>query len=92
MQLWLWSLNHLQKAKDADGGKLYQGSRQGVTFPLAEKDGPQMPALADELKVLEERLNARVVDRLQHEHDPQARALLYAFPQLASFLPRQMSR
>jgi len=53
----------------------------GVTFPLAEKDGPQMPALADELKVLEERLNARVVDRLQHEHDPQARALLYAFPQ-----------
>ena len=36
MQLWLWSLNHLQKAKDADGGKLYQGSRQGVTFPLAD--------------------------------------------------------
>ena len=36
MQLWLWSLNHLQKAKDADGGKLYQGARQGVTFPLAD--------------------------------------------------------
>jgi alkylation response protein AidB-like acyl-CoA dehydrogenase len=36
MQLWLWSLNHLQKASDADGGKLYQGSRQGVTFPLAD--------------------------------------------------------
>ena len=36
MQLWLWSLNHLQKAADADGGKLYQGSRQGVTFPLAD--------------------------------------------------------
>jgi alkylation response protein AidB-like acyl-CoA dehydrogenase len=36
MQLWLWSLNHLQKATDADGGKLYQGSRQGVTFPLAD--------------------------------------------------------
>jgi alkylation response protein AidB-like acyl-CoA dehydrogenase len=36
MQLWLWSLNHLQKAKDADGDKLYQGSRQGVTFPLAD--------------------------------------------------------
>jgi alkylation response protein AidB-like acyl-CoA dehydrogenase len=36
MQLWLWSLNHLQKALDADGGKLYQGSRQGVTFPLAD--------------------------------------------------------
>ncbi len=36
MQLWLWSLNHLQKATDADGGKLFQGSRQGVTFPLAD--------------------------------------------------------
>jgi alkylation response protein AidB-like acyl-CoA dehydrogenase len=36
MQLWLWSLNHLQKAFDADGGKLFQGSRQGVTFPLAD--------------------------------------------------------
>src|ERR1035438_5394117 len=36
MQLWLWSLNHLQKATDADGGKLYQGARQGVTFPLAD--------------------------------------------------------
>jgi hypothetical protein len=36
MQLWLWSLNHLQKATDADGAKLYQGSRQGVTFPLAD--------------------------------------------------------
>jgi alkylation response protein AidB-like acyl-CoA dehydrogenase len=36
MQLWLWSLNHLQKAKDADGAKLYQSARQGVTFPLAD--------------------------------------------------------
>src|SRR5215471_18439898 len=36
MQMWLWTLNHLQKALDADGGKLYQGSRQGVTFPLAD--------------------------------------------------------
>jgi alkylation response protein AidB-like acyl-CoA dehydrogenase len=36
MQLWLWSLNHLQKAKDADGAKLYQNARQGVTFPLAD--------------------------------------------------------
>jgi alkylation response protein AidB-like acyl-CoA dehydrogenase len=36
MQMWLWTLNHLQKASDAEGGKLYQGSRQGVTFPLAD--------------------------------------------------------
>jgi alkylation response protein AidB-like acyl-CoA dehydrogenase len=36
MQLWLWTLHHLQGATDADGGKLYQGNRQGVTFPLAD--------------------------------------------------------
>ncbi len=36
MQLWLWSLNHLQKATDPAGGKLYHSSRQGVTFSLAD--------------------------------------------------------
>ena len=36
MQMWLWTLHHLQKAKDADSQTLYQGSRQGVTFPLAD--------------------------------------------------------
>jgi alkylation response protein AidB-like acyl-CoA dehydrogenase len=36
MQLWLWTLEHLQTAKDANGARLYQSSRQGVTFPLAD--------------------------------------------------------
>jgi hypothetical protein len=36
MQMWLWTLEHLGKSKDADGAKLYQGARQGVTFPLAD--------------------------------------------------------
>jgi alkylation response protein AidB-like acyl-CoA dehydrogenase len=36
MQLWLWTIQHLQKATDADGAKLYQSNRQGVTFPLAD--------------------------------------------------------
>ncbi len=36
MRLWLWTLQHLQKSVDAQGGKLYHGSRQGVTFPLAD--------------------------------------------------------
>jgi alkylation response protein AidB-like acyl-CoA dehydrogenase len=36
MQLWLWSLQRLQRVTDADGAKLYQSSRQGVTFPLAD--------------------------------------------------------
>ena len=36
MTMWLWSLDHLQHSKDADGGRLYQSARQGVTFPLAD--------------------------------------------------------
>ena len=36
MQLWLWTLTHLREAKDADGALLYHGSRQGVTFPMAD--------------------------------------------------------
>ena len=36
MTMWLWTLDHLQHTKDADGSKLYHSSRQGVTFPLAD--------------------------------------------------------
>ena len=36
MQMWLWTLQHLLNATDADGAKLYQSARQGVTFPLAD--------------------------------------------------------
>jgi alkylation response protein AidB-like acyl-CoA dehydrogenase len=36
MKMWLWTLNHLQKATDPSGNKLYHGQRQGVTFVLAD--------------------------------------------------------
>jgi alkylation response protein AidB-like acyl-CoA dehydrogenase len=36
MELWLWTLLHVQRAVDADGAKLYHKTRQGVTFPLAD--------------------------------------------------------
>ena len=36
MQMWLWTLQYLQSATDPSGAKLYQSSRQGVTFPLAD--------------------------------------------------------
>ncbi len=36
MKLWTWTLEHLQLAKDANGTKLYQSNRQGVTFPMAD--------------------------------------------------------
>lgn len=36
MKLWLTTLQHMQKATDADGAKLFHKTRQGVTFPLAD--------------------------------------------------------
>ena len=36
MELWLWTLTHMQEGVDADGAKLYHKTRQGVTFPLAD--------------------------------------------------------
>ncbi|MDR3688686.1 MAG: acyl-CoA/acyl-ACP dehydrogenase [Fimbriimonas sp.] len=36
MEIWLWTLDHLGTARDANGQKLYQVNRQGVTFPLAD--------------------------------------------------------
>jgi alkylation response protein AidB-like acyl-CoA dehydrogenase len=53
MQLWLWTLQHLQRATDADGAALYKGSRQGVTFPLADALCWLLAARAQILDVLE---------------------------------------
>jgi len=36
MQLWLWTLDHLQNSTDAEGDKLFTSNRQGVTFPMAD--------------------------------------------------------
>ena len=36
MEMWLWTLQHLQRATDAEGSKLYHSPRQGVTFALAD--------------------------------------------------------
>ncbi|MEW5772101.1 MAG: acyl-CoA dehydrogenase family protein [Thermodesulfobacteriota bacterium] len=36
IRLWTWTLEHLQKATDPEGRKLYHPKRQGVTFPLAD--------------------------------------------------------
>lgn len=39
LELWQWTMNYLQEAKDPDGRKLYHGKRQGVTFPMADALG-----------------------------------------------------
>jgi hypothetical protein len=36
LELWLAALQHLQQSKDAHGDKLFHGTRQGVTFALAD--------------------------------------------------------
>jgi hypothetical protein len=36
MQMWLWTLERMKKTRDAEGAKLYQSSRHGVTFSLAD--------------------------------------------------------
>ncbi len=36
MEMWQWTLAHLQNATDPAGNKLYHGQRQGVTFALAD--------------------------------------------------------
>ncbi|MBI2835876.1 MAG: acyl-CoA/acyl-ACP dehydrogenase [Acidobacteria bacterium] len=61
MHLWLWTLLHLRRATDAHGAKLYQGNRQGVTFPLADALCWLLAARCQILDVLE--LEARAVER-----------------------------
>jgi alkylation response protein AidB-like acyl-CoA dehydrogenase len=53
MQLWLWTLNHLQESEDASGHKLYQSNRQGVTFPMADALSWLLAARSQILDLLE---------------------------------------
>ena len=53
MTLWLYSYKHLLVATDATGQKLFQGPRQGVTFPLSDALAWLMAARALVLDVLE---------------------------------------
>jgi len=64
MTMWYWSLDHLQHSKDADGSKLYQSARQGVTFPLADALCWLMAARCQILDVLRLRENGAHDDSL----------------------------
>jgi alkylation response protein AidB-like acyl-CoA dehydrogenase len=75
MTMWLWTLDHLQHSKDADGSKLYQGARQGVTFPLADALCWLMAARCQILDVL----------RLQ-QHGGEDASLTEGLPGLVNFL------
>ena len=75
MELWLWTLDHLQKSKDADGGTLYQSSRQGVTFPLADALCWLLASRSQILDVLE-----------LEENGPQFPTVAEGLPGLLNFL------
>ena len=75
MTMWLWSLDHLQHTKDADGGKLYQSARQGVTFPLADALCWLLAARCQILDVL----------RLQ-QHGAEDASIAEGLPGLVNFL------
>jgi alkylation response protein AidB-like acyl-CoA dehydrogenase len=51
--VWLYTYKHLCVAKDASGEKLFQGPRQGVTFPLSDALAWLMAARALVLDVVE---------------------------------------
>jgi alkylation response protein AidB-like acyl-CoA dehydrogenase len=53
MNLWFWTIDHLQKATDPAGNKLYHGQRQGVTFALADALCWLLASRAQILDVLE---------------------------------------
>jgi hypothetical protein len=74
MQLWLWTLDHLSRATDADGAPLLQGNRQGVTFPLAD-------ALCWLLAV-----RCQILDVLELERRQDDAALAASIPGLVGFL------
>lgn len=60
----------------------------GMTFPLNEKDSQDdvIKHFKGEFKALEQRIDARLMDRLEQERDVKRRVLIYSFPQQFSAL------
>jgi type VI secretion system protein ImpL len=62
-----------------------RGAVWGATFPLNKTDGGSAGAFAAEFDLLLERLNQRLIDRLQAERSPERRVAIAGFPaQVAS--------
>ena len=53
----------------------------GVTFPVDQSGGDTVNFFSDEFSQLLERLDNRLLYRLQQEKDPRRRSLLFGFPQ-----------
>jgi type VI secretion system protein ImpL len=75
----------------ADYGREDRAQVWGVSFPVSDRYGLRANVLDQELYALEERLNQRLVERMQQERDPAKRALIYGFPQQFSMLRRVLA-
>ena len=66
----------------------------GMTFPMDDPSNPEgvVERFAAEFELLEQRLNDRLVQRLQEERDPQRRDLIYALPQQFASLKQVADR
>ncbi len=60
--------------------KEQRASPWGFTFALDDKATPGPGRFSAEFDLLQQRLTDGLIDRLQHEPDPQRRASIYAFP------------
>ncbi len=67
MELWLWTFQHVQAGKDADGRALYQSQRHGVTFALADALCWLLATRSQILDVLE--LAAKGLEKAPHLAD-----------------------
>ncbi|MEJ2609157.1 MAG: type VI secretion system membrane subunit TssM [Candidatus Thiodiazotropha sp.] len=69
-------------------GRDERGQVWGVTFPLTDKADQDagISHFQEEFKALEQRIDARLLDRLEQERDAKRRILIYSFPQQFSAL------
>src|SRR5262249_49474421 len=70
-------------------GRDERGQVWGFSLPHGQP-GLDSPALTAQLEALEQRLYARLPERLEEERDPARRALLYGFPQQFALLRERL--
>ena len=68
-----------------------RGAVWGTTFPLNKTDGGSTGAFATEFDLLVERLNQRLLDRLQTERSPERRVAIAGFPAQVSSLRQPLT-
>ena len=68
-----------------------RGQVWGTTFPLNKSDTGTAPMFAGEFTLLVERLNQRLLERLQAERSPERRTLIAGFPAQVASLAAPLS-